>query len=195
LRKPAAKTARLKRRISVLCHLNNMETTMAEPATKLADAGLAPVRCAIEVPGRPEEIFGRFVNEIGRWWPMSYTFGLDRFAAAVIEPRAGGRWFETDAGGKRTDWGEVRAFEPGRRLVLTFAISPDRKPEPPEKASELEIRFTATGAGTRIELEHRDFEKHGEGAEMLRNGMASRQGWPLLLASFARALKHSPQRA
>jgi uncharacterized protein YndB with AHSA1/START domain len=143
------------------------------------------------VSGRPKEIFQRFVNDIGRWWPMSYTFGGARFAGAAIEPRAGGHWFETDADGRRTDWGDVRAFEPGRRLVLGFAISPDRKPEPPEKASEVEIRFTAAGAGTRIDLEHRDFEKHGDGAEMLRNGMASQQGWPLLLASFARTLKYS----
>jgi uncharacterized protein YndB with AHSA1/START domain len=152
---------------------------------------LDPVRCTIEVPASPERAFERFVGDIGRWWPIPYTYGEDRFGTAAIEPRAGGRWFETTLDGSEERWGTVRAFEPGRRLVLSFNIGPQRKPEPPERESEVEIRFAPQDGGTRIELEHRDFARHGEGAEALRAGMASRQGWPIILASFAREMRYA----
>jgi uncharacterized protein YndB with AHSA1/START domain len=150
---------------------------------------LQPIRCSIGVAVPPDDAFRLFVENIGRWWPLPYTFGEDQFETAEIEPRAGGRWFERDLDGAETAWGEVRAFEPGRRLVLSYGVSPQRQPAPPAKQSEVEIRFEPTSGGARIEVEHRDFGKHGEGAERLREGMASRQGWPLILASFARELR------
>jgi len=90
-------------------------------------------------------------------------------AGIAIEPRAGGHWYEVDRRGRRIDWGEVRAFEPDRRLVLGWAISADRGQEPPERASEVEVRFLALGPKlTRVEVEHRGFARHGAGAELLR---------------------------
>jgi uncharacterized protein YndB with AHSA1/START domain len=149
------------------------------------------MRCTIDVDAPPERTFERFVGAIGRWWPIGYTYGGDRFETAAIEPRPGGRWFESTLDGSEESWGTVRAFEPGRRLVLSFNVSPQRTPEPPERESEVEIRFTPHDGGTRIELEHRDLSRHGEGAEALRAGMASRHGWPLILASFAREMRYA----
>jgi uncharacterized protein YndB with AHSA1/START domain len=151
---------------------------------------MEPVRCSIDVSLPPERAFSLFVDGIGRWWPLPYTFGEDRCETAAIEPRAGGRWFERNLEGAETSWGEVRAFEPPERIVLSFAISPSRQPDPPERASEVELRFAPASGGTCVELEHRDFERHGEGGEKLREGMASRQGWPLILASFAREARY-----
>jgi uncharacterized protein YndB with AHSA1/START domain len=156
----------------------------------MIERGLQPIRCAIGVAGTPADVFDRFVRTLGRWWPLPYTYAEDLFETAEIEAHAGGRWFERSLDGSETDWGEVRAFEPGRRLVLSYAVSPLRAPEPPERASEVEIRFAPASNGTRLELEHRDFGKHGEGADRLREGMASRQGWPLILASFAREARY-----
>jgi len=75
--------------------------------------------------------------------------------------------------------------------VLAFAIGPDRQPAPRGTASELEVRFLPAPTGTRLELEHRDLDRHGEGAEKLRAGMDSPQGWPLILADLRRALRRS----
>jgi uncharacterized protein YndB with AHSA1/START domain len=149
-----------------------------------------PVRCSIEAAAPPERAFERFVGAIGRWWPIGYTYGGDLFETVAIEPRAGGRWFETRLDGNEESWGTVRAFEPGHRLVLSFNVSPQRTPEPPERESEVEIRFAPHDGGARIELEHRDIAQHGEGAEALRAGMASRHGWPLILACFAREMRY-----
>jgi uncharacterized protein YndB with AHSA1/START domain len=158
----------------------------------VAESSPAPIRCAIDVAVPPECAFERFVAGIGRWWPIPYTYGEDRFGTATIEPRAGGRWFETMLDGREENWGTVRVLDPGRRLVLSFNVSPQRTPEPPERESEVEIGFAPRDGGTRIELEHRDLGRHGEGAEALRAGMASRQGWPLILASFAREMRYAP---
>jgi uncharacterized protein YndB with AHSA1/START domain len=154
---------------------------MPEPA-------LEPVRKHVIVEIPPDRAFAIFADEIGSWWPTPYTYAEDQFETAAIEPRAGGHWYERAQGGAETSWGEVRAYEPPRRLVLSFAIGPARAPEPPDKASEVEVRFEPAGErGTRVELEHRDFGRHGAVAEQLRNGMDSHQGWSLILAAYARA--------
>ncbi len=150
---------------------------------------VSPVRASITVDVPPDRAFDAFTGELGRWWPLAYTYAGVDLDTAVMEPRAGGLWFERDRAGSETAWGEVRAWEPPLRLVLSFAVGPDRAPEPEERASEVEIRFAPEGRGTRLELEHRDFERHGDGAQRLRDGLASPQGWLLILADFARYLR------
>jgi uncharacterized protein YndB with AHSA1/START domain len=152
---------------------------------------IEPIRCSIGVGVAPERAFEIFVGDFGRWWPIAYTYGEDQFENAAIEDRVGGRWFETKLDGSREDWGEVRGFARGRSLILSFNVSAERKPEPPERHSEVAIRFLPASGGTRLELEHRDLEKHGAGAAKLRHGMASPQGWPLILACYARETRYA----
>ena len=150
---------------------------------------LPAVRHEIGVELSPERAFALF-NELGAWWPLAYTFSGAKFDSAHIEPRAGGRWFERSETGDEIPWGEVRVYEHGRRLVLQWGIGPDRKPAPPARSSEVEVRFAPADAAARVSVEHRDFERHGEGAELLRQGMDSdAQGWPLILAEFRRAAR------
>lgn len=152
---------------------------------------IEPIRCSIGVGVSPERAFEIFVRDFGRWWPIAYTYGEDQFETAEIEERAGGSWFETKLDGSRATWGEVRAFARGRGLILSFNVGPDRKPQPPERHSEVAIRFLPASGGTRIELEHRDLAKHGDGAARLRQGMASSRGWPLILAAYARETRYA----
>jgi catechol 2,3-dioxygenase-like lactoylglutathione lyase family enzyme/uncharacterized protein YndB with AHSA1/START domain len=137
--------------------------------------------------------FAAFTEHLGAWWPLAYTFSLAEFAGAAIEPRPGGKWYEHTHAGELLTWGDVRAFAPGQRVVLGFAIGPDRQPVPDEAASEIEVRFSGAGAGrTLVQIEHRNFERHGAGAEAMRTGMASPQGWPLILAELRRWLASRP---
>jgi uncharacterized protein YndB with AHSA1/START domain len=156
----------------------------------MANGAIEPVRCSIEVKLPPERAFKVFVEHFGRWWPIAYTYGEHEFDGATIEPKTGGHWFEKKRDGTRMDWGEVRLFQPGREIVLSFNVGADRKPEPPERNSEVAIRFVPAGGGTRIELEHRQIERHKDG-EKLRAGMASGQGWPLILAAYAREARYA----
>lgn len=150
-----------------------------------------PIKLEIVVDLPPERAFELFADRLGDWWPIAYTFSGAKFDNAQVEPRSGGRWFERTQDGDEIPWGAVRVYERGHRLVLQFGIGADRKPAPPARSSEVELRFTGTGTGaaaTRVSVEHRDFERHGDDAAILREGMASEsQGWPVILAEFRRA--------
>lgn len=148
----------------------------------------AEVRAQVEVPGPPDAAFRAFL-ELGRWWPRAYTFaGEEGFADGRIEPHTGGEWFELDRAGQRLPWGPVRVAEPGRRLVLGWGVALDRTPEIPERMSEVDIAFAPAASGTRIELHHRQMNRHGEGWAGFHEAMKGPQGWPLILAAFAASL-------
>jgi uncharacterized protein YndB with AHSA1/START domain len=85
----------------------------------------------------------------------------------------------------------VRVWDPPRRLVLTWQITPEGLPEPDSsKASEVEVRFVDEGlATTRVELEHREFARHGEdGGAIWRAGMDSTEGWTKFLDRYVAAV-------
>jgi uncharacterized protein YndB with AHSA1/START domain len=167
---------------------------MPDVTLDLSASELAPIYHAVVLDLPPREAFALFTAGLGEWWPLAYTFSEAGFAAAWVEPRVGGRWAERDESGRELPWGEVRAYEEGRRLVLSFAIGADRRPAPPDRASEVEVRFAPAGERrTRVELEHRDFARHGESGELLRGGMDSSQGWPLILAELRRAAQREPR--
>jgi uncharacterized protein YndB with AHSA1/START domain len=146
------------------------------------------IRHAVTVPVRPQHAFAVFTERMAQWWPREYTWSGATLAHVGMEPRAGGRWYERDTRGAEQVWGTVRAWEPPHRVVLSWQISPTRLPEAdPSHASEIEVRFHAAGDdATRVELEHRDFIRHGEDvAADYRAGMDSPAGWPTILARFA----------
>jgi uncharacterized protein YndB with AHSA1/START domain len=152
---------------------------------------LGTVSRTLSVPVPPEQAFAAFAERMGTWWPRENTLGRDAFETVVIEPAAGGRWLERTSHGGESEWGRVLAWDPPRRIVLTWQMTPQGLPEPdPGKASEVEVRFVPEGtAATRVELEHRAFERHGDdGAAVWQAGMASPEGWTKILRRYALAL-------
>ena len=149
----------------------------------------APIRHSVVVEATPDYAFAIFTDEMTTWWPPAYTWSRDVLEVIAIEPREGGRCFERGPHDFECDWGRVLECEPPDRIVFTWQIGPTRIPEPdPDKAGKVEVHFEAEGAGkTRVMLEHRGFERHGEGAEEYRLAMNSEQGWPLILDRFAAA--------
>jgi uncharacterized protein YndB with AHSA1/START domain len=102
----------------------------------------------------------------------------------VIEPFVGGRWFERGVDGSECDWGRVRAWDPPRCLMLSWEISSDWRHDPSIQ-TEVEVRFSAEGASTRVDLEHRLLQHYGEAAAKMRGIFDSEQGWMGLLEAFA----------
>jgi uncharacterized protein YndB with AHSA1/START domain len=147
------------------------------------------VRRSVTVQGQPDHAFAVFTDGLSSWWPLhTHTIGAQAAAAAIIEPRAGGRWFERAADGSETDWGRVLAWEPPDRVVLSWEISCDWHPDP-TIATEVEVTFHAEdGDRTRVELEHRHLELYGDQAEQMRSIFGSSEGgWGGLLQRFAGA--------
>jgi uncharacterized protein YndB with AHSA1/START domain len=153
------------------------------------------VHATVLVEASPERAFDLFTVGLGEWWMPEYTWsGPLALSRIGIEPRANGMCYEIGPHGFRMDWGRVLTWDPPDRLVFTWQISPERVPEPdPDRASEVEVRFTPEGAGSRVDLTHRGFDRHGGGAQAYRGGMSV--GWEQLLGRFADCAGKSPWRA
>jgi len=139
----------------------------------------------VDVP--PERAFQVFVDEIDRWWPRDYTWARDDLAGIVVEPKMGGRAYERDRSGGERVWGKVLSFDRPHHIVIAWQISPDRGSEDSEAtASRLDVRFSPLEGGrTNVLLVHRDFFRHPGDWEKYRNDMASKAGWPRLIAAYA----------
>lgn len=122
----------------------------------------------VDVP--PARAFELFIDQ-ERWWPIKTHHIVEPAGeAAVLEPFVGGRWYERAADGSETDWGQVLAFEPPHRVLLSWRMSAEWTYDPdPSGGSEIEVTFLPEGHdGTRVVYEHRHLERYGEHAEGMR---------------------------
>jgi uncharacterized protein YndB with AHSA1/START domain len=149
------------------------------------------VRAEVVVEAPLERAFSVFTAGFGSFKPPEHNMLVVEFAETVFEPRVGGHLYDRGVDGSECRWARVLAYEPPHRVVLSWDISPQWQLETDhEKTSEVEVRFVAEGPErTRVELEHRNLERHGEGWEAEREGVAGAEGWPLYLQRFADVVK------
>ena len=141
-------------------------------------ATITPVRKSLRVECTPERAFEVFTAEVGSWWPTrTHSIHKEGVTSVVLEQREGGEMYELAEGGEREHWGRVIAWEPPRRLVLAWHVNPERA-----GPTEVEVTFAPEDDGTRVVLEHRNWEAAGEGAEEMRNNYDG--GWDIVLAPF-----------
>jgi uncharacterized protein YndB with AHSA1/START domain len=146
----------------------------------------------ITVEASQARAFEVFTAGMSTWWLMdSHHIGEQVPEAVVIEPQAGGRWFERAPDGAECDWGRVLEWEPPARILLGWHLSPGFRYDPdPATATEVEVVFVPEGpTTTRVDLVHRGLEVHGERAEAMRAGIDSPEGWSGLLTVFAAAVE------
>jgi uncharacterized protein YndB with AHSA1/START domain len=156
---------------------------MSTAANPLQDSS---VRRSVTVKTTQKRAFDIFTAEFDSWWPRSHHIGKSPMKRAVIEGRVGGRCYSEQADGTDCPWGEITAWEPPKRFVMAWKINADWQYEPDTaKSSEVEVRFTSEpGGSTRVDLEHRNFERMGPGWEKMRDGVSAEGGWGSLLESF-----------
>ena len=133
-----------------------------------------------------ERAFRVFTEDFGSFKPPEHNLLDVEIAETVFEPREGGHLFDRGIDGSECRWARVLAYEPPDRVVFSWDISPQWQLETDlTKTSEVEVRFTAEGPDrTRVELEHRNLARHGDGWESVRDGVAGDGGWPLYLRRF-----------
>ena len=148
------------------------------------------VQRSVTVKADLDHAFKVFTEGFDTWWPRAHHIGRKPLQKAVIEPRAGGRCYGREADGTECQWGTVTAWDPPNRLVIAWQIAPSWQDFEPDlaKASEVDIRFSAEAGGmTRVDLEHRHFERHGKDFEKISGGVAGPGGWGGILNVFGRS--------
>ncbi|MEW2592190.1 SRPBCC family protein [Micromonospora aurantiaca] len=147
----------------------------------------AVVRQQIVVDAPVERAFAVFTERFGDFKPKEHNLLSSPIAETVFEPKVGGHIYDRAEDGSECAWARILVFEPPDRLVFSWDISPAWQLEQDlDNASEVEVRFVAeTPQRTRVELEHRNLDRHGPGWESVRDGVGHDQGWPLYLNRYA----------
>ena len=134
------------------------------------------VDCAVE------EAFRVFTSDAPSWWPVETHSIAGTVSQIVFEPRVGGEVYEVSESGERGHWATVLEWDPPRRLVLAWNIlnrDGDR--------TEVEVRFSPEDEGTRVELEHRGWER------VVESGVEKREnydtGWDHVLGKYVERLR------
>lgn len=149
----------------------------------------APLCKSITVKASVERAFQVFTEGADTWWPRSHHIGKSPMKKLIIEGRVGGRCYSEQVDGTDCPWGQVLEWEPPRRFVMAWQITHEWGYEPDlAKSSEVEVRFTPEpGGSTRVDLEHRYFERHGAGGATMRMSVDNPDmGWLGLLHLYAK---------
>ena len=148
------------------------------------------VRSQIVVEAPIARAFTVFTERFGDFKPREHNLLSAEIAETVFEPRVGGHIFDRAVDGSECRWARVLAYEPPDRVVFSWDISPQWQLEAdPDRTSEVEVRFYAeTPQRTRLELEHRNIDRHGPGWEQVSQGVGGGEGWPLYLTRYATLL-------
>jgi hypothetical protein len=159
--------------------------------TDVTDIGIAPVRKSIVVRAAAADAFRIFTDDIDGWWPRTHHIGKAPMRRVIVEPRVGGRCFTEQVDATECDWGTVLAWEPPSRFVFAWQVTHVWAFQADlAQASEVEVRFTPLGPeSTRVDLEHRHFERHGAGAKAMRDGVDTPNGWNGMLQLYVDRLQ------
>jgi len=154
---------------------------------------VAPVLKTITVKVSVERAFDVFTAGFDSWWPREHNICKSPMEKALIETFVGGRCYQRGTDGSECDWGRVIVWEPPHRFVLAWQLNADWQYDPDlAKTSEVEVRFTPEpGGATRVDLEHRHFERHGARGIDIRTGVDSPGGWGGLLELFRNVAERS----
>jgi DNA-binding transcriptional ArsR family regulator/uncharacterized protein YndB with AHSA1/START domain len=174
--------------------LATYKTVVEKPAEEILmstqAAATTSVQTSIVVEAPLERAFQVFTGDFDSIKPHEHNLLQVPIAETVLEPRAGGYIYDRGVDGSVCRWSRVLAYDPPHRLVFSWDIGPTWQIEPdPAKTSEVEVRFIAEAPErTRVEIEHRNLDRHGEGWEGVREGVASTEGWPLYLRRYGKLL-------
>jgi uncharacterized protein YndB with AHSA1/START domain len=142
------------------------------------------IKRSVVVDCSVEHAFETFTDRIHEWWPLA-THSIDQgetgsaAETVIFQGGAGGQVYERTKNGEELKWADVVAYEPPHRFVLAW--NPSREQDRPR--TEIEVTFTDDGGKTRVDLEHRGWERLGDRAGEARQSYS--QGWETVLGLYA----------
>jgi uncharacterized protein YndB with AHSA1/START domain len=145
------------------------------------------VRQSVVVDAPIERAFSVFTDDFGSFKPPDHNLLDAPIAETVFESHVGGHIYDRGVDGSECRWARVLVYEPPNRVVFSWDINTQWQIEmDPDRTSEIEVRFTAESRErTRVELEHRNLDRHGDGWEGTREGVGGEGGWSLYLDRFS----------
>lgn len=151
------------------------------------DESLQPVRKSVRVRASADRAFRVFTEQMDSWWPRTHHIGSSPMKRVVLEGKRGGVVYTDQEDGTPCPWGTVLVWDPPRRFVMAWQVSPEWQYEPDlAKCSEVEVQFTPADDGTTlVELEHRGLQRHGGACANMREMVNSEGGWGSLLTLFS----------
>ncbi|HEY7051564.1 MAG TPA: SRPBCC family protein [Mycobacterium sp.] len=161
----------------------------------MTQARESTVRQHVVVNTSIERAFELFTTRFGDFKPREHNLLTVPIAETTFEARVGGNIYDRGVDGSECRWARILVFEPPNRLVFSWDIGPTWQIEPDhDKASEVEVRFIAeTTDTTRVELEHRHLERHGDGWQSVAEGVGGDAGWSLYLVRYAKLVDNAAQ--
>ena len=153
--------------------------TQATPSTT--------VTASIEVDAPLQRAFEVFTRDFGAFKPPDHNLLSVPLAETVVETHVGGNIIDRGIDGSECRWARILVFEPPRRFVFSWDISPHWQLETdPAKTSEVDVSFTALAENrTRVDIAHGHLDRHGDGWTGVRDGVSTDEGWPLYLSRYA----------
>lgn len=142
-----------------------------------------------------EQAFALFTDRFGDFKPREHNLLAVPIAETVFETRVGGHIYDRGVDGSECRWARVLAYEPPHRVLFSWDIDPSWRVETdPARTSEVEVRFVAeTAQRTRVQLEHRHLDRHGDGWHRVADGVDQDGGWPLYLQRYLALTDHGRQ--
>ena len=156
----------------------------------MTQANATVVRRQVVVNTPQAKAFETFTDRFGDFKPPEHNLLAAPIAETVFEPRVGGHIYDRATDGSECRWARILAYEPPDRVVFSWDISPQWQIETdPDLTSEVEVRFVPDGPDrTRVELEHRNLDRHGAGWQSVAGDIGGGEGWPLYLSRYAALL-------
>jgi uncharacterized protein YndB with AHSA1/START domain len=167
----------------------------ADARSNTNTARVETIRHDVVVNAPLDRAFAVFTERFGAFKPREHNLMNVPIVESVFEPRVGGHIYDRGEDGTLCKWARIVAYEPPNRVVFTWDIGSTWQLETdPSRCSEVEVRFSAESSDrTRVELEHRHIERHGDGWESVASGVGGDAGWPLYLVRYAALFGEGPR--